>query len=144
VLDTNIVVRFVYSPSGLIVGLVRLLQPPRHTLVTSPELLREAADVLGRPRLRARHQMTDEAIQTALDRLYAGFGAPVPLPPSATTIVPHDPQDDAVVLTAIAGHADVICTLDAHLHEPDVKAFCFQQGIRVLSEIELLAELHRV
>jgi len=62
----------------------------------------------------------------------------------ATTIVPHDPKDDAVVLTAITGHADVIRTLDAPLHEPDVKAFCLQHGIRVLTEIELLAELRTV
>ena len=71
VLDTNIVVRFIYSPSGFIVGVVRLLQPPQHALVTSAELLREAADVLARPRLRARHQMDDEAIAQALDQLYS-------------------------------------------------------------------------
>jgi putative PIN family toxin of toxin-antitoxin system len=143
VLDTNIVVRFVYSPSGFIVALVRLLRPPAHALITSPALLQEAADVLGRPRLRTRHQMDDGAIQNALDRLYAGFPAPVTLPPSATTIVPHDPKDDAVVLTAVGGHADVICTLDSHLHEPSVKAFCSQHGIRVLTDIELLAELRK-
>ena len=80
----------------------------------------------------------------ALDRLYAGHAAQVPLPPSATTIVPHDPKDDAVVLTAIAGHADAICTLDVHLREPDVQAFCLRHGIRVLTDIELLAELRTV
>jgi predicted nucleic acid-binding protein len=54
VLDTNIVVRFIYSPSGFIVGLVRLLQPPQHALITSVELIQEAADVLARPRGRRR------------------------------------------------------------------------------------------
>jgi putative PIN family toxin of toxin-antitoxin system len=141
VLDTNIVVRFVYSPSGFILALVRLLQPPQHELITSVTLVEEAADVLGRPRLRARHQMDDAAIRTALDRLYAGFRAPMTLPSSATRLVPHDPKDDAVILTAQSGHAEVICTLDKHLHHPDVKAYCSQRGIRVLTDIELLAEL---
>ncbi len=141
VLDTNIVVRFVYSPSGLILALVRLLLPPRHTLITSQILLDEAAEVLARPKLRARHQMDDAAIQAALRQLYANAPAPLNLPASATTLVPHDPKDDAVVLTAITGHADVICTLDKHLRHPDVTDFCSQRGVRVLSDMELLAEL---
>jgi putative PIN family toxin of toxin-antitoxin system len=141
VLDTNIVVRFIYSPSGFILGLVRLLQPPRHALITSAELIREAADVLARPRLRVRHKLDEQAISKALNQLYSGFPPPVTLPAFTTSIVPHDPKDDIVVMTAIAGGADVICTLDAHLHEQSVKQFCRQNGIRVLSDIELLTEL---
>jgi putative PIN family toxin of toxin-antitoxin system len=142
VLDTNVVVRFVYSPSGLIIGLIRLLQPPQHALITSPELVREAADVLARPRLRARHKLDPDAISKVLDHLYSGFPSPVTLPSSSASFVPHDPKDDIVILTAITGQADVICTLDAHLHDQSVKAFCDQHGIRILTDIELLAELN--
>jgi predicted nucleic acid-binding protein len=85
--------------------------------------------------------LDDSAIQAALRQLYASAPAPVSLSSSATTLVPHDPKDDAVVLTAIAGQADVICTLDKHLKHPDVTSMCSQHGIRVMSDIELLAEL---
>jgi predicted nucleic acid-binding protein len=88
--------------------------------------------------------MDDLAIRAALNQLYASAPAPVTLPASATTLVPHDPKDDAVVLTAIAGHADAICTLDKHLHHPDVTAHCSKYGIRVVADIELLAELQKV
>jgi predicted nucleic acid-binding protein len=138
----DIVVRFIYSPSGFIVGLVRLLQPPQHALITSAELIGEAADVLARPRLRVRHKLDDQAIAKALDQLYSGFPPPVTLPSSSTSIVPHDSKDDIVVLTAITGRADAICTLDAHLHEPSEKQFCGQHGIRILGDIELLTELN--
>ena len=91
----------------------------------------------------ARHMLDDTAIAKALDQLYAGFPAPVTLPPSSTSIVPHDPKDDIVILTAIGGTADAICTLDAHVHDPRVKAFCNQHGIRVLTDVELLTELNK-
>lgn len=55
--------------------------------------------------------------------------------------IPHDPKDVDVVLTAIAGRAEVICTLDRHLRDPRVLAICQANGIRVLSDIELLNEL---
>ena len=58
------------------------------------------------------------------------------------SLVPRDPKDDIVVLTAMTGRADVICTLDAHLHDPSVKQICGQHGIRVLSDVELLTELN--
>lgn len=110
-------------------------------MITSVELIQEAADVLARPRLRVRHKLDDQAISKALDQLYSGFPPPVTLPVSATSIVPHDPKDDIVIMTAIAGGADAICTLDAHLREQSVKQFCGQHGIRILSDIELLTEL---
>jgi putative PIN family toxin of toxin-antitoxin system len=144
VLDTNIVVRFVYSPSGLILALVQLLQAPQHALVTSQTLLDEATEVLCRPRIRARHQLDDGAIQNALKQLYANSEPPTALPSHATRFVPHDPKDDAVVLTAMNGKADVICTLDKHLHHQDTVNLCAQSGVRIVSDLELLAELRQI
>ena len=46
-----------------------------------------------------------------------------------------------MVATAIVGRADVICTRDRHLRHPEVLAICQANGIRVLSDIELLNEL---
>jgi predicted nucleic acid-binding protein len=54
-----------------------------------------------------------------------------------------DPQHDGVILTAIAGEADVICTRDAHLLDAETKHDCAQHGIRVLTDIELLEELRK-
>jgi predicted nucleic acid-binding protein len=57
------------------------------------------------------------------------------------TAVQADPDDNAVIATAIAGQAEVICTRDRHFHRQDVIDFCSQHGIRILDDIELLNEL---
>ena len=63
--------------------------------------------------------------------------------PPPTPLVKRDPNDDSVILTAIAGEADIICTRDADLLDADTRQFCGQRGIRLMTDIELLAELRR-
>lgn len=55
--------------------------------------------------------------------------------------IPHDPKDDPILATAIVGQASVLCTLDRHFRQADVRAFCEAHSLRVLSDVELLAEL---
>lgn len=87
--------------------------------------------------------MDDQAIQSALNQLFVNAPTSLPLPPHATALVPHDPKDDAIVLTAIAGQADVICTRDKHLQHSDVISYCSKYGIRIMTDIELLAHLRQ-
>jgi hypothetical protein len=56
-------------------------------------------------------------------------------------IVRRDEADDPVVLTALAGEVDVLCTLDRHFYTPDVLSFCSRYGIRVMTDLELLGLL---
>ena len=59
----------------------------------------------------------------------------------SASVVPHDPQDNPVVATAVAGQAEVLCTRDHHLLHPDVVAYCAQHKIQVLGDLELLRQL---
>ena len=59
-------------------------------------------------------------------------------------VVSHDPNDDPIIATALAGPADVLCTLDRHMHHASVRSFCAAQGIRVLTDIELLSVLRAI
>ena len=52
-----------------------------------------------------------------------------------------DPDDDPIIKTAINGMADVLCTLDRHLRNKGVRAYCAQHGIVVLTDVELLDQL---
>lgn len=52
-----------------------------------------------------------------------------------------DSDDDPVIHTAIAGSAEVICTLDRHLRTKHVRDYCQQRGIEILTDIELLQRL---
>jgi putative PIN family toxin of toxin-antitoxin system len=104
-------------------------------------LLREVERALAYPRLQKLWRLSLADIQEHVQLLasiselvHPVIGAPVVL---------TDPNDDPVVYTAVCGKADVICTLDRDLCEPDVIAFCRNRDISILSDVELLRKLSR-
>ncbi|MBS0265479.1 MAG: putative toxin-antitoxin system toxin component, PIN family [Planctomycetes bacterium] len=141
VLDTNILARPSFSTSGPAAELLERLRSPEHELIASEFILTELDRVLRYPRLLRLHGFDD----VTLARYVADVKAlSVLVEVSAAEITPisqNDPDDDSVVATALAGNAEVLCTLDKHLHDSDVVAFCRQHGIRVLTDVELLREL---
>jgi len=96
------------------------------------------AEYFDTPRLQRFHGLTNLEI----DRFVANVAAACLLVEPATSvakgIVASDPDDKPIVAAAIVGKADVLCTLDKHLHHPGVIQYCTNQDIRVLRDIELL------
>jgi predicted nucleic acid-binding protein len=60
---------------------------------------------------------------------------------SEEAIVVHDPKDDPIVHTAVAGAADALCTRDRHMYHSAVTGYCRARGIEVLDDVALLARL---
>jgi uncharacterized protein len=139
VLDTNVLVRAMASPSGPAGELFERLSAD-HVLVVSLELLEELSRVLGYEPVRRMHQRTDVEISEFLASI-AGGATVVPLPTPLPRVVPGDPKDDLVVATAIAGKADVICTLDRHFYQDEVREYCRERMIEIMDDIQLLARL---
>jgi putative PIN family toxin of toxin-antitoxin system len=137
--DTNILVRAALSPAGSASELLRLVAL-EHVLVTSSVQLVELLDVLRRPSIAALHKLDDHGIRRFITRLYK-LAVVVPLPALIPQVVPGDPKDNAIVMTAIAGEAAVLCTLDRHLRIAQVREHCDRQGVRIRTDAELLAEL---
>lgn len=139
VLDSNILARATPGKtSAAREVLLAVVQPP-HTLITAAPLLTELANTLQYPRVRALHGLDDAGIQGYLQSVHQASTAVTPVsPPPITT---HDPDDDLIIATAIAGQAEVICTWDQHFFHPAVQAACAAHGIRILNDIDLLREL---
>jgi len=137
--DTNVLVRAALTPAGAAAELLRQLSA-EHLLVTSGYQLVELLEVLRRPAIRAIHGLADRRIRRFIARLYK-LAVVVPLPKDIPRIVLGDPKDNPIVMTAVLGKADVLCTLDRHLHQPGVIGFCTENGVRVLRDSTLLAEL---
>jgi uncharacterized protein len=83
------------------------------TLVSSPALIAEFADVIGRPKFKAilSRTATDPALPVAMLRRVAEIVDPPPLP----LPVSRDQDDDAVLAVAVASRADLIISGDADL-----------------------------
>ncbi len=140
VLDTNILARAVTGPSGPASAVLRMIIAP-HVLILSPFLLSELVRVLDYERLRRIHGLRSEGIVRFVAQLQAQSLLVQPRGDHVSLVVPHNPQDDPILATALAGGADVLCTRDRHFSHPDVLAFCARHSLRVCTDTELLASL---
>ena len=116
--DTNILVRAAKPGAGPAREAVLLAVTSGHTLIVPEFVLAELRRALTYPRLRARYALQDEEIESyavELQRVSVSVDpAGVKL---AEAVVCRDPDDEPVILSAIAGRADVLCTLDRDIRE---------------------------
>ena len=142
VLYTNVLARATPGKTGPAREVLDLVAVPPHVFILSPFLLVELPRVLRYKRMRKVHGLNDQEIDTYVQNVQAA-ALVVNLLEATPPYVPHDPDDDPVVATAVAGQAEVICTRDHHLGHPDAKAHCLKLGIQVLTDIELLNLLRK-
>ena len=104
-------------------------------------MISELSRVLRYARVQELHGLSDRGIEEYLAALKSAcatvFLPEQPLP----AIVAMDPKDDPILATAVAGQAAVLCSLDRHLHQPDVVAYCRAHGIDVVTDVELMRRL---
>ena len=136
-LDSGILIRASTSPDGSAARVIAELAPPAHQILLSEYILDEFSRVMTYPRIQRRGVWTDIDLRANRFRLASVIVEPAQGPP----VVLADPKDDPIVYTAVAGKADVLCTLDRHFQSPAVLDFLRTHGIRVLSDVELLREL---
>lgn len=141
VLDSNVLARAAKPfPGPAREVLVCCTQEP-HVLFLSAFIVSELRRVLRYERVRKMHGLDDVGIERYLSEVESA-AVMVTLPEaSQEAIVAHDPEDDPIVHTAVAGEAEFLCTRDRHLHHAEVMAYCRGHGIEVLDDIALLARL---
>lgn len=133
VLDTNVVV------SALIWGGTpyRLIQAAADgdiELCTSPALLIELRDVLGRAHLASRLAQQRSSIGQAIG-FYVELAISVS-PLATLRVVPGDANDDHVIAAALAARAELIVSGDRHL-----LSMGSHEGMRIVNAAEALVRI---
>jgi putative PIN family toxin of toxin-antitoxin system len=105
-------------------------------LISSPYILGELERVLTYPRLRKRSGLTAADVAEYLESL--ARLAYLVTPESVPGQLLRDPTDEAILGTALAGTAEILCTRDKDLFEEKVQTFCRTRGIQVLADLEYL------
>jgi putative PIN family toxin of toxin-antitoxin system len=138
-LDVNVLVRANELSSGPARTLLRALIARGHTLLASGEILVELARVLRYPRVQALFGLTEEQIYEYAQYLRSASEI---VPIDRSLFVPmRDPMDIAVLQTAVAGAADVICTLDTDFRDAETVAYRAAAGIEIRTDRELIGWL---
>ncbi len=136
VLDTNILIRANHrSRSTARDLLLEIVSSTRHRLLVSRELLAEVSRVLRYDKLQKMYSLSEEDIYTytqeilmLADRVILNPAIDVPI---------RDPKDVPILLTALQGRADALCTADPDFFAAGCRTFCSNFGIDVCSEGEL-------
>jgi predicted nucleic acid-binding protein len=143
VVDTNLVVRAARPRAGLARSILLESLSDRHSLILSNSLYFEVYKVMYYERIRAAHGLDDAGIAEFLDALAQAAVPVATYPIGPGPLIAADPQDDHVLLTAMAGHAHLLGTNNRHFFTPDVQQVAAAYGIRIVRDVDLIAELRK-
>ena len=133
VLDTNVFVSGLISPSGSPAAILRALRSGRFMLLSSPSVNEEIIEVLNHPHIRDRYGLGDRIFDVSF-LLWEPAELVIHLP---EVKVCSDPEDDKFLATAVGGKADYLVTGDVgdllHLRE--------YKGVAIVSPREFISRL---
>ena len=133
VLDTNVIVSAVIW-GGTPLRLVQAATAGDIELYTSPALLAELREVLGREHLASRLAQQRSLVEQAIGH-YADLAISVS-PLSTPRVVPGDADDDHVIAAALAAHANLVVSGDKHL-----LSMGSYKGIGIVTAVQALVAL---
>jgi len=107
VVDTNVLVSALIHHGKPRRVVLKLLQ--QHTVILSPQILAELADVLARGKFLVKSSQVDRYLSVLARK------SKMVSPEPRFRVVAQDPDDDIVLWTSSAGKADYIVTGDRHL-----------------------------
>lgn len=136
VIDTNIWVSALLNPSGYPARLRKFFEKGVFKVVVSEAILEELADVLNRPRIREKYDVTPQDIEEILT-LIEERSEHVLL--SGNIEICRDKDDNLVVETAIKGKAEYLVTRDDDVKfDKEVSDFLSKYGISATSVAKFL------
>lgn len=135
VLDANVLVSSLITPSGNAARIVDAWRREEVVVITSPAIIAKVVEVLRRPHLFGVYTY-DESDIVALQKLMEEEGCDTP-GELDLRVVEEDPEDDNILIAAIEGLADCIISGDSHL-----KNLGRYEDIPILSPAEFVDQYH--
>jgi putative PIN family toxin of toxin-antitoxin system len=139
VIDAVVYLQAVLNPAGPAFAALELVDAQRVRLVASDETLYEVAEVLSRPRLRAKYpNLTDERTDQLL-AVIRHAGEVMPSVPRTVTLL-RDPDDEPYLNLAVASGAAYLVTRDKDMLDlmADAAFVARYPGLKIVEPVELL------
>jgi putative PIN family toxin of toxin-antitoxin system len=113
VIDTNVLISGIIQSKGYPYKIVKLWEKDELILITSFVMINEAEKVLNYPRIKKNYKLNDEEIKQTILNL-SRYSILINNLPSLN-VIKDDPDDNAILSTAVEGKADYIISGDSHL-----------------------------
>ena len=137
VIDTNIWVSALINPFGYPASLINHFKKGTFTAVVSIPILEEIAEVLGRPRIRNKYDITEDDIRELLI-LIEEKAEHVIL--SNDVVICRDKDDNLIIETAIKGKAGFLISRDDDIKfDEKTSSFLKKRGVTVISISKFLS-----
>jgi putative PIN family toxin of toxin-antitoxin system len=137
VVDINVLARAHPASLGPARRLLEYVWQRQDVLLFSDAMFEELDRVLLYPRMLRRSGLSPDEVSGFLWDVVrrAEIVTPAALPPGLM----RDPTDHAILGTALAGRAEILCTNDLDFRDERVLVFARNSGIRIPSDLELLS-----
>lgn len=112
VVDTNILVRAVIKPTGSVGPVLQRLRRREYILLISRATLDELVEVLHRPRLRTKYQLSDRVLRATIRLIVLRSEL---ILPGRRIVACRDPRDDKFLEVAVSGRVQVMVSGDEDL-----------------------------
>src|SRR5437879_4543549 len=130
-IDTCVWVSALLNPKGFPSQILRHLQEGHFVSATSHQILKELKEVLHRPRIKTKYNLTDRQISAHMRQIetrsiIASFGAPLRFC--------RDERDDHLLTAALMVKAEYLVSRDDDVkNDPDFIRLCRSMGVQILS-----------
>ena len=142
VIDTNIWVSSLLNPFGLPARLRKSFEEGLFHAIISAPMMEELADVLNRPRIKSKFEITEEDIVGLLS-LLEDRAEDVSV--SGSVNICRDKNDDIVIETAIKGRTKYLVTRDDDIKfDKQVSSYLSQHGVSVISLSKFLVIMRKI
>jgi putative PIN family toxin of toxin-antitoxin system len=139
VIDTSVWVSAFLSPAGFSAQILSAWLDERFEVVISPPILEELEDVLSRPRLCTKYEISEKQVERFLTPIVEG-GIPVNV--TGRLALCRDPRDDMLLETAEVGEAAYVISRDEDItRDPELAAKLKERGIEPITVARFLALL---
>ncbi|HET90779.1 MAG TPA: putative toxin-antitoxin system toxin component, PIN family, partial [Chloroflexi bacterium] len=126
-------------PGGCPAQIISAWLDERFEVVISPPILEELEDVLSRPRLRTKYEISEKQVQRFLSLIVEG-GIPVSV--TGRLALCRDLRDDMLLETAEIGGAAYVISRDEDItRDPELAARLKERGIEPITVARFLALL---
>jgi putative PIN family toxin of toxin-antitoxin system len=131
-----VLVRAFQNPGGSAAAILLEISERQHDLILSNELLAEVTRVLRYPRMQRAYGYDERDVYDFAASLQQR--AEIVILDQLLIVQIRDAEDLDVLRTAVAGNADVLCTIDRDFYEWPASGSLAGYGIAVTTDVQLL------